>query len=127
MDDKALFTFVLSFLGQVKLYHWSTMSYIYHTALDQLHTSVSPKVDLLIETYIGRFRRQPLKEMKLNFDCNTDTDNLFDYLIEQRETMKKMLGKFDTAPEIQSIIEDMMIAIDKCLYVCRLQECKCKL
>ena len=127
MDENVLLTYVLSLLGQVKLYHWSTMSYIHHKALDELHDTLSPKIDLLVETFIGRYNKQPLKEMSLKFECNTATDDLFEYLVDERETMKKMLGKFETAPEIQSIIEDMMAAIDKCLYVSRLHDCRCKM
>jgi hypothetical protein len=121
MEEGALLTYVLKLLGQVKLYHWATMSYIHHQALDTLHTTLSEKTDMLVEVYIGRYNKQPLRKMNLTLECNTDTEHLIAYLEDEREQMTKMLSIFDAAPQLQSVIEEMMAAIDKCIYICRLQ------
>lgn len=127
MDEQKLFTYVLSLMGQIKLYHWSTMSYIHHKALDDLHGGLSEKVDLLVECYLGRYRKQPVRPMSIRLECNTDAESLFDYLEKQSDVMKSMLKSFDAAPQIQNIIEEMLALIDKCVYVCNLHDCRCKL
>lgn len=127
MEDSAILTYVLGLMGQIKLFHWSTMSYIQHQALDKLHDALSGNVDMLIEVYLGRYRKQPVKPMKIKLECTTDTTDMMTYLESQQEAMKQMLVSFEDAPQIQNIIEEMMASIDQCLYLCRLQECKCKL
>ena len=127
MDENKVFTFVLSLLGQIKLYHWSTMSYIQHKALDDLHKDLSERVDLFIECYLGRYKKQPVRAMQVSMQCNTDAESVVEYLQAQNDQLKSMLRSFESAPQIQSILEEMMALMDKCVYVCNLQDCRCKM
>ncbi len=103
------------------------MSYTHHKALDDLHKELSERVDLLVETYLGRYNKQPVRPMQVNMQCNTDAENVIDYLQTQNSQLKSMLKTFDAAPQIQSILEEMMALLDKCVYVCNLHNCRCKM
>lgn len=69
MDEASVIRHVFFTLSQVKLYHWSTMSFAKHKALDDLHGSLSDKFDHLVECYIGRFKKQPLKNFYYRHEC----------------------------------------------------------
>ncbi len=104
------------------------MSYIHHKALDSLYESFGEKIDLLVEVYMGRYHKQPLGKMKFQLDCNTHTEKLTDYLESQRGVLAGFVNEFEGAPQLQTILEDMMGEIDKCLYICRMHSCaKCKM
>jgi DNA-binding ferritin-like protein len=120
--EKTLFEFFLGFVGQVKLFHWTTMTYSIHKALDDLHSSLSENVDKLIEVYIGRFDKQPIEKITINMTAETDTSNLITYLENQRENIKKMRNTaFKSCSEIQSIMDEMMGSINTAIYLCKLK------
>lgn len=50
--SKCLITF-MTFLDQIKLYHWQTKIYSRHKATDDLHSELSRLVDNFIETLHG--------------------------------------------------------------------------
>jgi hypothetical protein len=120
--EKTLFQFFLGFIGQVKLFHWTTMTYSIHKALDDLHSSLSENVDKLIEVYIGKFDKQPIENMTINMTAETDTTNLIIYLENQRENIKKMRNTaFKSCSEIQSIMDEIMGSINTTIYLCKLK------
>jgi len=120
--EKTLFEFFLGFIGQVKLFHWTTMSYSTHKALDDLHSSLSKNVDNLIEIYIGKFNKQPIEKFNINMTAETDTTDLIFYLENQRENIKKMRNSsFKSCSEIQNIIDEMMGSINTAIYLCKLK------
>lgn len=121
MDEAKVMEYFLSLLGQVKTYHWSTMSYAVHKALDDLHEELSELVDDFVEVYIGRFKKQPVKPATLSFKVHTDTSKFIKYLEDERETLRKMHQSFSKNTELQTILDDMMKAINKTLYLCHLE------
>lgn len=121
MTDTQILEFLMGMLTQVKLFHWATMSYAKHVALDKLHGSLSEKVDAFVECYIGRFKRQPLKGITIApGKANTDTAKLDRFLEATRDAMQGMMDGFEKAPELQNIIQDMMADVDQAIYLCKL-------
>lgn len=120
MEEHHFLQFFMSCLSQIKLYHWSTMSYAKHKALDDLHESLSDKVDLLVEAYLGKFKKQPLKKFTIETKANTNTEHIEKYLEIIHSDITGMNGKFNKCIEIQNILQDILAEIDKTLYLCRL-------
>ena len=109
----------MSLLSQVKLFHWSTMSYAKHKALDHLHEELSEKVDLLFEAYIGKYRKQPLKIFVVKTIATTNTKDIEGYLEMNRNIINDMQNQFMDVNEIQNILQDIMAHIDRTVYLCK--------
>jgi len=110
----------LGMLGQIKVLHWSTTSYAKHKALDELHGSLSDKVDEFIEVYVGKYKKQPIKSLKINMTATSDVPKLDKYLESERESLRELHGQFKKVTELQTIIDDMMASFDRALYLCNL-------
>lgn len=110
-------------LAQIKMFHWATMSYASHKALDQLHTNLSTLVDHFVECYIGRFKKQPLRTFSVETVASSDASpsKVERYLELERDKLvilRKTLDK--TAPELQNILDEMVGDIHQALYLIRL-------
>jgi DNA-binding ferritin-like protein len=121
-DEQTILQYFVSVLSQIKLYHWATTSYAKHKALDELHEDLSNKVDLFVEAFIGRYKKQPLKVFTIETKGTTDTANtkIEKYLETERAKMVEMSKTFKNASELVNILDDMMALIDKTLYLCNL-------
>lgn len=120
MDEQQLITLVFSMLHQIKLFHWATSSYAKHKALDDLHATLSDKTDLLVESYIGRYKKQPLKTFTVQVAVHSDVSKLEKYLEGERDKLAALEKSFGKSHELQNIVDEMMAEIDKTLYLCRL-------
>ena len=80
MATKNLFEYFLGLIGQIKLFHFSTMKYSTHKTLDDFHENLSDLVDKLLEVYIGHFKKQPLEIFEINMKETTDITYLNKYL-----------------------------------------------
>lgn len=120
MDPADILTLFMSLLGQVKLFHWATKSYVHHKALDELHEALSENIDLFVEAYIGKMELQPLKKFNVLTKSNTDASKVLKYLDDERQKLTKLHEKLDKQPELASIVEDMMNEISKAMYLMRL-------
>ena len=122
MAEKQLFEYFLSLLGQIKIYHWSTMSYSTHKALDNLHSSLSSNIDEIMEIYIGKFNRQPIEPFEIQMRANSDVSDIIGYLENERENIRGMRTKlFKSSSEIQNLIDNMLGSISRTIYLCRLR------
>lgn len=122
MAEKQLFEYFLGLLGQIKIYHWSTMSYSTHKALDDLHSSLSSNIDEIMEIYIGKFNRQPIEPFEVQMKANSDVSDIIGYLENERENIRGMRTKlFKTSSEIQNLIDNMLGSISRTIYLCRLR------
>lgn len=120
MEESILMEKFLAMLGQLKVLHWATMSYPKHKALDHLHSSLSSKVDEFMEVFIGKYRKQPLKTFKITMTANSDVSKIEKYLESERETLRELHGQFKKVTELQTIIDEMMGAFDRAIYLCNL-------
>lgn len=119
--EKKLFEYFLGFIGQVKLFHWTTMRYATHKALDDLHSSLSKNVDNLIEVYIGKFDKQPINSFNITMNATTTSSDLIEYLNIQREIIKKMRNTyFKSCTELQNITDEIMGSISTAIYLCKM-------
>ena len=99
---KNLFEYFFGLIGQIKLYHFSTMKYSTHKTLDDFHEGLSDLIDKLLEVYIGRFDKQPLEIFEINMKATTDISNLINYLETEREVVRGICNKtFKSNCEIQ--------------------------
>lgn len=121
MDESQLIGLVFGMLHQIKLFHWATTSFSKHKALDDLHATLSDKTDLLVESYIGRFKKQPLKPFTVNVSAHSDTSKMEKYIESERDKLGALCDKvFSKAPELQNIIQEIMAEMDKTLYLLKL-------
>jgi hypothetical protein len=119
-DEQKITQYFLSLIGQIKLLHWATTSYAKHKALDDLHGTLSDKVDLFVEAFIGRFKKQPLKHFTIEMKATSDTTKLEKYLESERDKIQGLLNAFEKQPELQNILEEIIAEFDKTLYLCNL-------
>jgi mevalonate kinase len=114
--------YFLGLIAQVKLFHWATMSYAKHKALDDLHGSLSEKVDSFVECYIGRYKKQPLKSFAVQTRAVSDTSGLEKFLDATHEHLTSMHKAFDKekATELCNILDEMLGEIDRTMYLCKL-------
>jgi len=121
MATKNLFEYFLGLIGQVKLYHFSTMKYSTHKTLDDFHENLGDLVDKLLEVYIGRYNKQPLEIFEITMKAKTDINNLLIYLETEREVIRGIRNKtFKTNCEIQNIIDEIIALFDRTIYLCKL-------
>lgn len=122
MSESDIIQFFLGVITQVKLFHWSTMSYAKHKALDDLHGALSDKIDNFVECYLGKYNKQPLKSFSIQPKAVSDTAGLEKYLntlCEQLTAMHKAFEK-EKATELCNILDEMMSEVDKTMYLCKL-------
>jgi hypothetical protein len=119
MATQNLFEYFFGLIGQIKLYHFSTMKYSTHKILDDFHGGLSDLVDKLLEVYIGRYNKQPLEIFEINMKATTDISNLISYLETEREVIRGIRNKaFKTNSEIQNIIDEIIALFDRTIYLC---------
>jgi len=121
MSDNCYTEYFLGLLGQIKLFHWSIMKYSIHIALDKLHTELSDNIDKFVEIYIGKFNKQPLNNFTINMTATSDCNNLYSYLDNNREQLKKIRTSLNKTSELQNIIDEMLGNIDQCIYLIKLE------
>uniref|UniRef100_A0A6C0CU70 Uncharacterized protein n=1 Tax=viral metagenome TaxID=1070528 RepID=A0A6C0CU70_9ZZZZ len=120
MEEAKLMQKFLGMLGQIKVFHWATMSYAKHKALNKLHESLSDLVDRFMEVYIGKHKSQPLKSFKISMDAQSDSSNLMKYLESERESLRMMHSQLKKETELQNILDEMMGAFSQAIYLCNL-------
>lgn len=122
MAESDIIQYFLGVVAQVKLFHWATMSYAKHKALDDLHGALSDKVDSFVECYLGKYNKQPLKSFTVQPKAVSDTSGLERYLSSLCDQLSAMHKAFDKekATELCNILDEMMAEVDKTMYLCKL-------
>lgn len=121
MATKNLFEYFFGLVGQVKLFHFSTMKYSTHKTLDDFHSGLSDLTDKLLEVYIGRYNKQPLEIFEINMKASTDISNLIGYLETEREVIRGIRNKtFKNSCEIQNIMDEIIALFDRTIYLINL-------
>ncbi len=122
MAEQDIIQYFLALTAQIKVFHWATMSYAKHKALDELHGALSDKVDTFVECYIGRYKKQPLKNFTVQTKATSDTSGLDKFLDATNEQLNSMHKSFEKekARELCNILEEMMAEVDKTIYLCKL-------
>jgi len=121
LEENKVMEYFLGLLGQIKVFHWATMSYGQHKALDDFHGSLSGLVDKFVEVYLGRYKKQPVKSFKITMDAVSDMSKLDKFLEVERENVRKMHPVFNKSSELQNILDEMLAAFDQAIYLCNLK------
>ena len=121
MEESKLMEYFLGLLGQIKVFHWATKEYSKHKALDELHSSMNGFVDKLIEVFIGRYKKQPLKNFKIQMNAHSDLSKLDNFLEVERENIRKLHTSFKSVSEVQNIVDDMLVSMNQAIYLCNLK------
>lgn len=107
---------------QIKLYHWATMDYAAHKALDSLHDSLSSKIDTFMECYIGRFRKQPIPaSFAVSVKVQADVQKIEKTLETFREGLKTLSKSLAKETQLVNIIDEMLGDIDQTQYLLKLK------
>lgn len=120
MNEIEVIQYMLGIMSQIKLYHWSTMKYNVHKALNKLHENMGEHVDMFVESYIARYKKQPLKKWTITTKANTEVEKIVSWLEEHRDILDKMQKPFIKASELQNILQDMIADFDTAIYLCKL-------
>lgn len=119
---EALLETFFTMLHQVKLYHWTTMEYGVHKALDDLHGSLSGHVDKFVEVYIGRFKKQPLPaSLSVSVKVQADVQKLEKYLESLRDTLRAVAKTVAKESQLLNILDEMLGDVDQTLYLIHLK------
>lgn len=120
IDEHNLIEYVLQLLNQIKVLHWGSMSFAKHKALDKLYESLSTKTDLLVEGFLGKYKKSPLQAMEFNIRILTDPMKIEKFLEIQRDHMTGLVRNMRKDPEFVNIVEEMIAEVNKTIYLCRL-------
>ena len=81
---------LLNFQTELRLHHWGTKSYSAHKALGKLYEGLDGLIDTFVESYIGVYGRDELKEvtsLELSGPNKSDSlkivNSLEDYLMNE--------------------------------------------
>ena len=119
---EAILETFMTMLHQVKLYHWATMEYGVHKALDELHGSLSGHVDKFVEVYIGRFKKQPLPAaLSVSVKVQADVQKLEKYLENLRDTLRAVGKTVAKESQLLNILDEMLGDVDQTLYLIHLK------
>jgi DNA-binding ferritin-like protein len=121
IEDNKLIEYFLELHSQIKVFHWAAIEYNKHSALDDLYSTMGKLIDKIVETYIAQYKKQPLKVFKITMNAHSDVSMLNKFLEVEREVIRKLQSKFKNMSEFQSIIDDMLIAFNQCIYLCNLK------
>jgi hypothetical protein len=120
MSDNMYTEYFLCLLSQIKLFHWSVKSYAAHVALDKLHSALSETIDKFMEVYIGKFELQPVEVFEITMNATSDCKDLYLYIKNQRENIKKIRTALNKSTELQNILDEMLGDINQTLYLLNL-------
>jgi len=97
----------LDFLNNLKLFHWSTLSYSEHMASDELFEELTKKIDTLIESFL-----QTRIPIKTTIQLNT---NKIAFLKKMKD-FKIFLNNITLPNELFSLRDEIVIDIDQFEY-----------
>jgi hypothetical protein len=115
MTHLQILRFFLKLQVNIRLYHWTTLSYSRHIATDKLDAALLPLVDDFIETYMAEFDRPPKHLKKVNLSCRIASDErMKKYLARKRIELVNMDLP---SKDLESVRDDITSAMTKTLYL----------
>jgi len=108
----------INFLNNIQSYHWQTESYSEHESLGEYYTNFNKLNDEFVETYQGKTGE------RINFSAELRPGilNYADIEIVKSEVQKtadrinEMNKEVDGQIDLQSVLEDMLLATNQLLY-----------
>jgi len=108
----------INFLNDIQSYHWQTESYSEHEALGEYYTNYNKLNDEFVETHQGKTGER----IKFSAELRPGILNYADVNIVKSEVQKtadrinEMNKEVDGQIDLQSVLEDMLLATNQLLY-----------
>ncbi len=100
-------------------YHWNTITYSTHKALEDYYTSIRELVDKLVETAQGKFGMRYNLVGKMITASDLSVENYFGQLSHQSQIMVDVL--FRDYKDLENIAIEIVEEINKLRYLLTLQ------
>lgn len=111
----------LSFLNQLKLYHWATLSYARHKASDGLQQALTPLVDQFVEVYLGKHGHAPLARGARVPEQHTMQVLTEDAIGPYTRAFRSWLARLPVHADLANIRDEMVAHVNQFLYLLQLQ------
>lgn len=103
---------------QIKLFHWHTHSYANHKATDALLEKLLPLIDAYVETWMGKYGREPLSPSDAKLKIRNLDDDAFKAYLEKCGTKLLALElEPDNDTDLISIRDDMLQILNQTRYL----------
>lgn len=108
----------INFLNDIQSYHWQTKSYSEHESLGEYYTNFNKLNDEFVETYQGKTGER----IKFSAELRPGILNYADVEIVKSEVQKtadrinQMAKEVNGQIDLESILEDMLLATNQLLY-----------
>jgi len=108
----------INYLNNIQSYHWQTESYSEHEALGEYYTNFNKLNDEFVETLQGKSNER----IKFSAELRPGILNYADVNIVKSEVQKtadrinEMNKEVDGQIDLQSVLEDMLLATNQLLY-----------
>jgi hypothetical protein len=108
----------INFLNDIQSYHWQTKSYSEHESLGEYYIKFNKMLDEFVETHQGKTGRR----IKFSAELRPGILNYADVNIVKSEVHKtadrinEMNKEVDGQIDLQSVLEDMLLATNQLLY-----------
>lgn len=121
---------LLTYLNQIKIYHWQTRLYSRHKSTDELYEKLGDLIDKFVETLLGRVNLE--KTLNYRFELasgsvlsitNMSDDAAIGYLTSIKEFLEgsKLSAIIGKATDLQNIRDEILGEINKYAYLMTLR------
>jgi hypothetical protein len=115
----AIIQFFFTMRDQIKLYHWSTMSYARHKATCEAIERLDKNIDRFTEVYIGKYSRPKMRTLNYKVEQLTDKKAMT-YIHECTKVLQGALMKGLTAEkdsDLFTIRDEMLADLNQLIYL----------
>jgi hypothetical protein len=107
----------LEILVELKVYHWSTLSYARHKASDQCFTDLQGLIDKYMEVLLGIVPRTKVfhKQPALRIDLHRATSDT--HMMSRIRQLIRTLQKKKLPQDLANLRDEMLTVLHTCLYL----------
>ena len=108
----------INYLNNIQSYHWQTESYSEHESLGEYYTNFNKLNDEFVETYQGKTgeRINFSAELRPNILNYADIEIVKSEVQKTADRINEMNKEVDSQIDLQSVLEDMLLATNQLLY-----------
>jgi DNA-binding ferritin-like protein len=107
---------LLQFQSQLKVWHWMTKSFAQHQAFGDAYEALSDSVDEFVETYFGRYGREPLAGIVVSLKTTVDASTVAAVIAEFKVYLGGLTGELREATDLLNMRDDILGEVDHLLY-----------
>ena len=115
----AAIQFFFTMRDQIKLYHWSTVSYARHKATDEVIERLDKNIDRFTEVFIGKYGRPKMRSITYTVEPLNDKKAVT-YVHECIKVLQDVLVKGLTAEkdsDLFTIRDEMLADLNQLMYL----------